>query len=243
MLPGMSGACGRIMGAGASGGTTLQFVGGTTGSGNGTGTLTVSLTGLTGGLASAPAAGDIVVVAHCVGGNSDLNLTMNTAGFTEVADLYANDSRDTSFAVYHKIMGGSPDTSVNVSKGGVGQSTTVAVSVWRGINPTTPEDVAATTATGVNSGQPNPPSITPMTPGALIVVCGGAANGNAAAFTVGDLTKLMTIGHNASAAESACGTAVYEAWISGAFDPASWGGSEVASDCSWAAITLALRPA
>lgn len=88
----------------------LEYVGGKTASIAGsTSTATnVSLTDLTGGLASAPAANDIVIVAYATCSAADRAIGVNTAGYTEIAELYANDARDANLSVSWKIMGGNP---------------------------------------------------------------------------------------------------------------------------------------
>ena len=229
----------------------IEYVGGRTHTFNGTtGNTSISLSGtLTGGLASSPAANDFVIVTYATESSGDIDLTMVTAGYTEVTDLWGNDSIDVNLAVYTKHMGATPDADVVVGPTtNAGYPGAVTIHVWRGVDLTTPMDVAATTATGGNSGHPNPPAITPTTLGAVIVVCAAAGSLNAGVTLSQSGSELS----NFRAAYSDNGDATNndvtaamgsKAWSgSGAFDPVALVGNASAS-LAWAALTLALRPA
>jgi hypothetical protein len=83
-------------------------------------------------------------------------------------------------------MGATPDTSITLTGGTLSadDAGAVVVQVWRGVDPTTPFDVTQTTATGTNSVLCDPPAITPVTPGAVIV-SGGAGGHNANTIVTG----------------------------------------------------------
>jgi len=139
----------------------------------------------------------------------------------------------------------SSDTSVEVqgSVDGSNDSEVVSVHVWRGVDQTTPVDVATTTATGINWGRPNPPAITPITAGAIVVACGLGANpSNAGVFTTTDLSNFATVRESAPFYKSIVGMGS-AAWTSGALDPAAFSGGSNSSGASWCAATMALRPA
>jgi hypothetical protein len=221
----------------------ISLVGSKTASWSGTtSNQTVSLTDLAGGIGSAPEADDIVILAYAVGSSSGTPaLSVVTAGYTSIASLLSDDTIDTTLIVQRKIMGGTPDTSVQVSGTGSGNNAgIVEIFVFRGVNGTTPLDVAAVTATGINTGRPTPPAITPTTSGAWIYSMGASGNQAAASFTStlsnfktaiqGD-TNSITVG--AGALE----------WVSGTYTPAQFGGNSASISYSWAAVTLALRPA
>ncbi len=154
----------------------LQYVGGTSGVGSGTNTTySVSLTSLVGGIASAPAEGDLVLVVTGWVNIVDGTPGVDTAGYTPLAELYANDSRDANMAVEWKIMGATPDTSVVAVGPGIGgdfYGVATVVQVWRGADQSNPIDVTTVTATGTNGAMPDAPSITPTTAGAVILACG-----------------------------------------------------------------------
>ena len=233
----------RLMGA-SSGVSGLQFVGGyAQGFAGTTSDVTITLASLTGGLASAAAAGDLVIVYYLVSGSVDRNLVVS--GYTEVVELYVNNLYDTNLAVAYKFMGGTPDASFVLTGGSfdTGAAGAAAVQVWRGVNTTTPLDVTQTTATGTASVLCNPPAITPTTNGAIIV-SGGAGVHNSVSvgtFSSADLTNFISAeGKDGSDATIGLG---YKVWTSGSFDPAAFTFSTADSgSASWAAVTLALRP-
>ena len=223
---------------------TLQYVGGAEASGN-SAAFNVPLTSLTGGTGGAVTSGDLVIVATGFVQTSNLNPGVSTAGYTEVADLYQNDSRDANFSVNWKVMGGTPDTAVNCLGSGSATNGTVCIAhVWRNADPTTPIDVTRTTAQSNNSAIPNSPAITPVTAGAVVLSLGlgtGAAADNAVAAPSGygnqmdmsvDPGNAVTVG------------IASKAWSgSGLEDPAAWTNWTTSTADSWAAVTLAIRPA
>jgi hypothetical protein len=207
----------------------------------GTTTPSIGLTSLTGGLASSPASGDFVVAMALSVRGSDMDLS--ASGYTQIAELHADDNVDTNLYVGRKFMGGSPDSSVTFSSD-ITNLFVLGVSVWRGVDPTTPLDVTPVTATGINSGIPNPPAITPVTAGSRIIVIGGSPRGTNDLTQAGsELANFMS--------DTATGGSIhhlafghYDDWVSGSFDPTAFqiDGSDSTSH-SWAAATIALRPA
>ncbi len=220
----------------------LSYVGGKTISVPQTaGFQTLDITGLTGGTDSAPATDDIVLVAYSVSYPSS-DTDVQVTGFTEIADLYVNENLDANFGAFYKIMGGTPDTTISVSPtGGSGEGGAVAIHVWRGVDTTTPLDVAAVTATGSNSHLPNPPSITPTTSGAVIIAMGGSGL-STAIYQSSDLSNFIsTFSGTTRFGKVGMGS---KDWTGGAFDPAAWtySGSD-STNQGWCAVTIALRPA
>lgn len=219
------------------GGKTFDLAGSTS-------TDTVSLTDLTGGISSQPQAGDVVIVAFAFGDTTDRNVAVTT-GYTEVADLYDNDAEDINLGVFLKVMVGSPDGDVTIgSSSGTGNRKAGAIQVFRGVDPVTPQDATATTATGTSSLLANPPSITPATVGAYVVAVGAAAHvqGDADLYSSSDTTNFLTIAGD-NTIDSIVGMGYIGPWASGAVNPAefTYGGSSFISN-SWAAVSLALRP-
>ena len=225
---------------------SLTYVGGMfEGINGGSPTRVIPLTALTGGSSAAPSAGDIVVVTSGFSGFGNGNPGVVTAGYTEIADLYANDVLDANLSVAYKIMGSTPDTSITVqSTNDTDYGSAASIQVWRGVNQITPIDVASTTATGVNAARPNAPAIIPITPGAVIIACGlGTTNTTPVDFTApaGMINHVVASGAGVKAGCCAA-TASYSTWTSGAYDPAAWTGGESVADDSWCAVTLVLRP-
>jgi hypothetical protein len=151
---------------------------------------------------------------------------------------------DTSLNVSYKFMGATPDTSfTRPSTGSVADAQQHTIQVWRNVDPAI-FDVTPVSATGTGVGRPNPGSITPITPGAVILICAGAAAAAAAAFVApsGFATNFLT-GRTNDTNDAVVGSGYQLGWTSGAVDPAQFTGGTTVSTASWAAYTIALRPA
>lgn len=224
----------------------LQFVGGKTWSTAGsTGTSSISLTDLTGGLAAAPAAGDFVVVAYHIVSQSATDRDVTVTGYTEVADLFSAQTECANLGLFYKFMPGTPDTTVEVGQTfSTGLAGAVAIQVWRNVNVTTPMDVIARTATGVGAVLPNPPSITPTTADAIIIcVGGGGYNGDSTwTYASSDLSNFRFEAREGTLRSSIVGMGS-KAWTGGAFDAAAWTGLYSFGGNAWASASIALRPA
>lgn len=238
----------KLMVAAAAAG--IQFVGGKTAAIAGsvsTNTLIAIDSGLTGGIASAAASGDFVIAAYAMhGSDSTLAITDGTTGYTLIgSELFQTDSDPINLRVAYKFITSDTDTTF----GGTGDTARPGMSaiyVFRGVDTVTPMDVAAVTATAANSAQADPPSITPSTSGAFIVAVGAAARSDASSvtFTSSDLTDFLTEYSlsGSSSREVIIGIGQKDDWTSGAFNPAAFSISSNANN-SWAAVTMALRPA
>lgn len=229
---------------------TPIYVGGKTASFLGTvSTTSVALDDLSGGIASSPSENDIVIVAFGCGSLADIDLNItdpSAVSYTQLFDLYSNDTADTNFGVYWKKMGATPDASFNCSSTGTADNAgVVAVHVWRNLDTTTPIDVANTTLAAINSVIPDPPAITPATNGAIILVtaCGGHVAGNNATFTASYLSNFLTIGRD-DVFDATIGLGSIQ-WTSGAsYNPAAWTFSTTDSTgYSNISASIALRPA
>lgn len=222
----------------------LVFVGGTSAGGNGDAYTSISLTSLTGGIASAPAAGDFVLVVHGYSATSDFDVAIT--GYTELVDLYANDTEDANMAVAWKLMTATPDTSVTLSQTGTGSDgAATVVHVWRGVHQTTPIDTTTQTATGIDDDTVDSPAITPVTAGAVVLSCGIAAQdvGDAALTAPTGYTDNDIVKQGGTSSRMACAVIGSKVWSgSGAEDPGAWGGGTGGTDASWAAATVVLRP-
>lgn len=223
----------------------IQYVGGNTGvwAGAVSGNNTVSLTALTGGLSSSAAAGDIVIAVYVVGSTADraLTITDGTNNYTLVdSELYSNGtSYDTNLRVAYKLLTAA-DASVTFGPtGNNADAGAAAVHVWRGVNSTTPLDVAAVPATGTGTGRPDAAAITPTTTGAEIIVAGGASAATGANFT-SSLSNFITTS-SADTNDAMIGVGAFD-WTSGTYNPAAWTGGTTNAADSWAAMTIALRP-
>lgn len=229
---------------GNQGSVPIEYVGGyVQGFVGSSSNINISLTSLTGGLASAPAAGDFVLVYFGNGDGGLASLTIST--YSQIALLNASDTNDTNLVVGYKFMGATPDTTVTFTGGTASSENAGAVyiSVWRNVDTTSPLDVTSTTATGSNSVLCNPPAITPVTAGSYIV--SGGSGGHAAGtrtYSSSNLTDFLSAGANDVYDVTIGGG--YNVWTSGSFDPAQFTFSTSDSTAySWAAVTVALRPA
>lgn len=195
---------------------------------------------------------DLVVLGGAIGDNDNIDFTMalvGATGWNKEADLFADDTQDVSLGVWTKIMGATPDSSVVVSGQGGTDSTTVAVAhAFRGVDLTTPMDVAVTPATGLNTAHADPPSIDHNNPSgvATVVVVASGNTGGGSQFvhtppTNYGLTWETTFANDTSDASIGMGVNFSPA------DPenpgtANYTGTDSTSFC-WAAVTMALRPA
>ncbi len=204
---------------------------------------TVSLSGLTGGLASSPATDDIVIVTFAAGSNTDR--TLSATGYTQIAQQRPNDAYDVNHYCGYKVMGATPDASVDLTVNSASSShgAVVIIEVWRGVDTTTPMDVSPTLDTGINTALADPPSITPVSSGAKVCVSAAAAHvAGAYDLSSSDLGAVTAVHADATIDVSALRGSVD--WTSGPVNPAalSFGGTDAVEN-SWAAATFALRPA
>lgn len=201
--------------------------------------------GLAGGSGAAALAGDLVVITVAVG-TAARNPTIAIAlppGFTPLTLNHTTASAiDISVQTCYKIMPATPDLVVQIpSSGNNADGIAWTIQVFKGVDPTTPMDVAATFATGSGTDNlPDPLTITPTTAGAWIVVCGGGAGGTGGTYTAAYLTNFLTA-NGADTNDASVGSG-YLVAPGGAYDPAKFGGGEVNAANSWGASTLALRP-
>ncbi len=225
----------------------LQYVGGASATGTAA-SYTVSLTALTGGIGSAPIEGDIVVVCTAFGytaASAPAVLGNNSGAYPNAfTALHVNDTWDTEFGVEYQVQGATPDTTLTISRvASTAYGGGAVAHVWRGADPTTPLDVTTLTATGSNGSRPNPPAITPVTAGAVVLACGAGTQGaSGSAFTVfSGMGNAVSI--NADGSTSDAGVLIASvAWTSGSYDPAAATGGATSTSSSWAAATLVLRP-
>lgn len=222
----------------------ISYVGGATATSAGNTDVSVSLTALTGGSDSAPSNGDLIIFAYNIADadNADLDLACNTAGFAEIADLFGNGTNDANLGVFWKIHNG--DTAV-VGEGSLGGTDTAiqgVAMVFRGVNTTTPFDVASTTNQGTTGGNPDPPSIDWSTAGAWVVIVGANAHtaNTDGTFTAPTnyTTDFLTVG-NQDTADGIIGMG----YRTNPADPENPGAmTSSATATGWCAVTMALRP-
>lgn len=227
MLPGLTGISG-FTGTGGIDyvGRTFSFSG------------SASLTSLSGGSGTAPIEGDYVIVSCTLDGSSDVVFSLT--GYTKPVDIYSNGSgaTDGNLAIFYKKMTSSPDTSVAMPT----NATQFSALVFRGVDQTTPLDATSTTATGTGASNPNSPSITTVTPSALVISFGMCSSGDIThgfAYPTG-YTGLFLQGTSTPM----LGAASFLKLTAGAEDPPSYTGiGGLTAGDAWCAATIALRPA
>lgn len=240
------------------GGDVILFAGGTTNN-----TLTWNGTGsgtdvkLRGGIATLPRSGDFVIAALTIAStaNTDMSGKLTGSGFTNLTELYSDDTYDTNLLVAYKFVGSTVDTSTVITggSGSTSDAMTLALYVLRYVDPVTPFDVTETTATGINGRRADPPAITPVTPGAFIIGIGGNASGSATELggsgftTVNDTAQSDVLNGFATSYvtdtnAAATGIGLYRNWTSGSYNPNEFISLTSGTNDSWAAVTLALRP-
>lgn len=126
---------------------------------------------------------DIVLVVTWRNATTDWNPWVTTTWYTEILDIYSNDTYDANLSVNRKIMWSSPDTSVTCIANGVSNyANATVIYAFRDVDQTTPIDVTSTSQTYTNWATPTAPAITPVTTGSVIVIWGCIAS-TTASFT------------------------------------------------------------
>jgi hypothetical protein len=230
----------------------IEFVGGATASkgGHTSNNSTITLgSGLTGGIASSVSTDDLVIAVFGTGSAADRTLAITTplaSPYTLIGtELVSSDTEVCNLRIAYRFQPITVDTSTTFGPtGDNADAGAMAVYVFRGVDLTTPLDVTITSATGLNTVLPNPPSITPSTAGAYIVVVGGGAHTRGIhTFGSTELTDFRTVG-SGDQNDATIGIGHKTDWTSGAFDPAEFTFSSTdATNYAWAAMSIALRPA
>lgn len=184
---------------------------------------------------------DGVWLAYAEGTNSDVDMAMVTTGYTELADLNRGPSIQNNLGVFRKIMGATPDSTATCDGHGDAGAPLVAVcQVWTGADTTTPEDATSTTATA-DAGDPDSPSITTVTDGA-VVISFGSTNANDGAVTApSGYSDQVDVGRTDSASATV-GAASITVASAGPENPASWTNWSGAVFPRHCAVTVAVRP-
>lgn len=196
--------------------------------------------------------GDLVIVAYsnCGDTNNDWDMAMVTSGYTEVADITTADGvlHYGNMGVFYKYMGDVPDTQAVVDGLGGSQTGPGAVAmVFRGVAPASeggPFDVAATTAVGTGTKNPNPPSINTVSSRVWTVIA------IASAHSAGTVVYTWPTGYGQFAFQetsndsfdSTCGMAFNQRPADPEDPPVCTASLSDNSGYSWMACTMALKP-
>ena len=186
------------------------------------------------------AAGDVVYVFMFERGVSGPPDPSITSGYTP---LYNNAGVGSTYrnACWRKVMGGTPDTTFDLSWGASVNAAAIAVCL-RGVDNTTPEDATTTVSayTATSGAQPNSPSITTVTNNAWVISSVGFGFGDTAitppsGYTIREENAITSSNTLTVAAASK------EITTAGAEDPGAW--SDFAATAQWQAASIAVRPA
>jgi hypothetical protein len=186
----------------------IQYVGSvaTSGLGNG-GSISVAFTSLAGGIGGGVQTGDLVIASIGIGSSStNYALSMSTAGYTTLYDLFSSDSNNANLGVFYKVMGATPDTSAaTVSLGSSNNDAAILeVHVYRGVNTVTPLG-ATNSATGSNTVLANPSGITTTVTGSKVIAIGAGSHqrGSGFVYSSTELTEVYTASGDASTTDVA----------------------------------------
>lgn len=233
---------------GGSSSNPIQYVGGKVVAQAGSvGSVDITIdSGLTGGVASAAAAGDFVLIMHGQANGSTITFTDGTTAYTYIAATAQIADTPAAKALYYragwKFMGGTPDTIIRLASTGNVQHTRLsAVAVFRNVDPVTPIDVAQVSATSAATLNADPGSISAAA--TACVVAFGAAVSDAAIgsnYSSSDLTDFQTAGFG-SAINGVVGFG--HKLLAGTFDAAQFTGPGAGTNPATAALSIALRAA
>jgi hypothetical protein len=207
----------------------ITFVGSAVGSATNGGTVSINLSGI--GLAE-----NDIVLAFAV---ATAGTAANPSGYTSI-DVNSTNLRS---ALSRKKQTSTVDTSISFwDTGGSGDCGTAIAMAFRGVDTTTPLDVAV-----VENFQepPDPPSITPDSNNCAIVIFGASDTQDASVGTVTNYTHPTN--HTIAASDSDGDNTVASAYrilsggASSAENPGAW--SSWASGSAGRGFTIALRPA
>ena len=144
----------------------------------------------------------------------------------------------------YKFMGSTPDTTIEVEHSIFNDYTmNVVAQCFRGINKGSPFDVASTRTLG-GSGDPDSPSITPITNGCVIVITAAGDDDSGSLTTVpagfGNVVFQATGSLSATLGETTAAMANLIQGAAAPIDPAVWNWASFSDQ--WTAHSIALRP-
>lgn len=209
---------------------------------------TVGMTTLSGGVATAPAIGDTVLIAITAASTADM--AMDITGYIERTDIYAGAGGfGVNFGLYHKKLTAA-DTQFTIALGAMAHALSGVVSVWRGVADVV-IDVPVVTSTDTMSGRPpDCLPISPVTENAIVLAFGGVAGSYVSGVTsllgiygMSNFKDGYATVNSGFRGKSATGVASFLQASLGTFNPPqfdAWSGS---ADSRSAMTTLALRPA
>lgn len=231
---------------------TIAYVGGQSGQFAGTTSAQTINFALTGGTDAAPLAGDFVIISYAVGSTVDRSLAIRNTSAVDYdvagAELTVSDTFDVNLRTAWRFMPDPTETQFVLTEtvgGGTGHADDAGaytVHVFRNVDTGTPMDVAVVTASAASSRVADPGTITPTSEEAVVYAAGAAACGTGGTYTAPQLIDFRAT-TQADTNDVNIG-AGFRLWTTGALNLDAFGGGGTTNTAdSWAAVTLAMRPA
>lgn len=194
--------------------------------------------------------GDFMILAAAVADTVNNALAAPTqGGWTDLvgSTLYSNDVNDVNLNVFYKFWNGVETTATCTAVGGTNASNVLVCMVFRGVasNGGGPFSATATTATGIDTSNANPPSIATAT-GDCVVIVGatGHTGGGTATYTnPTNYTTNAAVRAHDDTIDGLVGMGYRLSGYSNPEDPGAFTAATVgtATDNAWAAVTIALK--
>jgi len=180
--------------------------------------------------------------AIAVGGtdNGNTDHDISSTGYTELADLFADDTNRCNVGVFRKIQSATPDSNVVIAFNHIsGFTGTGVVQVFRGVDVTTPEDATTVNVTGIDGATPDPGAITTITADTWVIAIGASREFDAVTNPVSGYSNLTTRSEGSYAVAMCSKTIASPAEE----NPGTYADIVGQASDSWAASTVAIRPA
>jgi hypothetical protein len=199
-----------------------------------------------------PSAGDLVIVCTNVAATyQTANAGTTTSGYATITAAASNDTRDACSVTFWKIMGSTPDTSVGIApspSSDASNGKNILIAVFRGHDPTSPiESFIDVEPSFVNfvSNAPapiNPPNITTVRPGAIVMTFGASTGFGQLTTTGADI--LFGINASGGLASATSALAIYNRPTPGAFVTPSFTAVSAFGNTgdSGVAVSIVVRP-
>jgi hypothetical protein len=187
---------------------------------------------------------DVVLVFVATPATTDRTLSEGGATWSKSGEFYSNDTRDTNAALFVKIMGAVPDTNVEITQSGAATALVGIALAYRGVDLANPLDVAVVGSTGINTGNPNPNAITPVSDNCQLVIFGASTitNSGQTPTAPANYTNRVIKPHSTNANLWAMAADRLLA-VAGLENPGNWSISGSTTSDSYTAVVVALRPA
>jgi hypothetical protein len=187
----------------------------------------------------------VVVAGWSRAGTTTVSLGTIPTGLSSLGSRIASDTIDTSIHIYGGFYEAGTASGGSVNNPGSNSTNMVGVYAFRGIDATTPQDTAVQLISRTNGCDITLLSITPVTPGAIIIcaaVAGHQSNSNNYIDPAG-FKNIYKVGNGNTYDGAIIIAQAQSAWSSGVFVPGlfDFAGGDTLS--SAAGFTMALRPA